>query len=269
MIKRVAFPLVVAILVGCASGSKPSSVTSGGQEAAEIAGAKAIFGSEDGVTVPSDNLDSKPAKTPAAQRSKPRVSSKPKVSSSASSSYQGLSYWIERLDGSGAQRVTTSTVFRGGDRIRLHVLSNRPGYLYIVNQGSSGRTAVLFPNATVAGEYVEPGRTYDIPASGHIRFDEQSGQEVLWIFLSQRPLPADNPGSGGYAMRNASYNTCGSKDLMVEEPENLGRSCGVGAKDLVVEDDARDSAPAEYAVSPVSALEKGSILALRLVLRHE
>src|ERR1700687_314090 len=43
--------------------------------------------------------------------------------------------------------VTPDAIFHAGDRIRLSVMSNQNGYLYIVQQGSSGTWSPLFPNA--------------------------------------------------------------------------------------------------------------------------
>jgi len=184
-----------------------------------------------------NGLDSEtPAKSSA---SKPHAKLQKPASASASGSYHGLTYWIERIGRSGTQRVGPSTVFKSGDRIRIHVRSNRSGYLYVVNQGSSGRGSFLFPTSANADEYVEANRVYTIPVSGHIRFDDQPGEEIVWLFLSQRPLPVDVPGqnrrleSRRFAAKEADYNPCGSKDLVVESPDALQTSCGAGSKDLV------------------------------------
>jgi hypothetical protein len=186
-----------------------------------------------------------------------------------------LSYWIERLNpGGGIQRVSASSVFHSGDRIRLHVRSNRPGYLYVVNQGSSGRGSYLYPASANASEYVESGRIYQVPVSGNIRFDSQPGQEIVWLFLSQRPLPVETsaqpqmrPSGGDF--RQASYNPCGSKDLVVESPDTLQNTCGAGSKDLMLEDDSQGTEPATKVSLPAEVTEKGQILALRLILRHD
>jgi Domain of unknown function (DUF4384) len=184
-----------------------------------------------------------------------------------------LSYWIERLGSGGAPRATTSTVFRSGDRIRLHIRANHPGYLYIVNQGSSGHTDFLFPTAG-GGEYIEPNRTYTLPVTGHIRFVDPPGQENVWLFLSARPLPVDAQAQGGFKQSGGyplevAYNPCGAKDLVVEAPDALQSKCGLGSKDLVVEDDARSNTPTEYAVAPAALIEQGRIMALRVILRHD
>jgi hypothetical protein len=177
------------------------------------------------------------------------------------------------LGSGGAPRATTSTVFRSGDRIRLHVRSNNPGYLYIVNQGSSGHTDLLFPTANVS-ERIESGRTYTLPATGHIRFVEPPGQETVWLFLSARPLSVNPQAQGSFKQSGghpveAAYNPCGAKDLAVEAPDALQSKCGLGSKDLVVEDDARSNTPAEYAMAPAALIEQGRILALRVILRHD
>jgi hypothetical protein len=73
------------------------------------------------------------------------------------------------------------------------------------------------------------------------------GQETVWLFLSARPLPVNAQAqdgfkqSGGHPLE-ATYNPCGAKDLAVEAPDALQSKCGLGSKDLVVEDDARSKA---------------------------
>ena len=154
-----------------------------------------------------------------------------------------LSYWIERIGENANIRVSTSTVFHSGEAIRLHVNSRRSGYLYVVNEGSSGRRAVLYPSSSNASELVEYNHAYVIPAMGHIRFDNQSGQETVWLFLSQLPLPLNNTNQNidslkEHTLRTVNYNPCGGKDLVLESPESLQSKCGVDRKDLFIEKDA-------------------------------
>lgn len=267
MFNNILVMLIISILAGCTSAPKIQDISSANQGVIKAAGAKSIFSSDDGVAL--SVTDSSPSNT----ESKPHASTHPTTHNrkpSPVASYQGMSYWIERISRNGSpQQVTTSTVFKSGDRIRLHLKSKLPGYLYIVNQDSTGKTAVLFPNSTTTSEYIESGIDYVIPSSRAIRFDDQAGQELLWIFLTQQPLPSDGqkPASNRPAATQASYNPCGGKGMLLEEPANLGRKCG--SKGLQLEEDTSGPAPAEYAVAPVSDAEPGAILNLRLTLRHE
>jgi len=194
------------------------------------------------------------------------------------SQYQGLSYWIERIGRDSLQRVTSSTVFHDGDRIRLHLRTNHTGYLYVVAQGTSGRSAYLFPSKTGESEYIEANRNYDIPAQGYITFDNHPGKEVMWLFLSKQPLPVngvertESP-SGGASTTNLALNSCGSKDLLIASPEAIQTQCGPKsggqAKDILVQDDNSSTAPAAYAVIAKDQLDQGAMLSLKLELRHE
>jgi hypothetical protein len=87
--------------------------------------------------------------------------------------------------------VDTDTVFRSGDKIRVSVESNDSGYLYIVQQGSSKTWNLLFPNEDTenGSNHVQRNREYDLPGGGRFTFDEQPGNERMFIVLSRRPEP--------------------------------------------------------------------------------
>jgi hypothetical protein len=105
----------------------------------------------------------------------------------------GLRYSFLRNGGDEYREVDPDTVFRSGDRIRVSVESNDEGYLYIVIKGTSGSWKVLFPSAEVAegSNRVSSGRQYLIPPPpGRFAFDEQAGEERLFIVLSRTPEPS-------------------------------------------------------------------------------
>jgi len=106
----------------------------------------------------------------------------------------GLRYAVLKRDASGQyQEVDPDTNFRSGDRIRLHVDANTSGYLYVVMQGSSGTWKLLFPSTEVAGgsNLVHKGESRQIPSGdrGQFVFDEQAGNEKLFIVLTRQPEP--------------------------------------------------------------------------------
>jgi hypothetical protein len=100
----------------------------------------------------------------------------------------GLRYSILKREGGESVEVTPGAVFRSGDRIRLRVEANSDGYLYIVHRGSSGVWKPLFPSSEVAGgsNKIEKGKSYEIPSGYVFTFDEQPGEEKLFIVLSRR-----------------------------------------------------------------------------------
>ena len=109
-----------------------------------------------------------------------------------SSPILGLRYSIlKRAAGDRYTEVPPDTVFHAHDIIRLNVMSNEKGYLYIVQQGSSGTWSPLFPDPSInAGRnFVEAGRTYEIPSGKGEGFemDERSGEERVFILLMREP----------------------------------------------------------------------------------
>ena len=103
----------------------------------------------------------------------------------------GLRYsFLRKSDGDEYREVDPATVFQSGDRIRVSLEANDAAYLYVVMKGSSGSWKVMFPSPEIAGGYnrVEGGRPFTIPpAPGRFAFDEQIGDEQLFLVLSRKP----------------------------------------------------------------------------------
>lgn len=87
--------------------------------------------------------------------------------------------------------VSPDTVFRAGDQIRLSVMSNEKGYLYIVQKGSSGTWSPLFPHPEINGgeNMILPAKAYNIPEQGSFTMDATSGDERLFFLLKRTPEP--------------------------------------------------------------------------------
>jgi hypothetical protein len=102
----------------------------------------------------------------------------------------GLRYTVLRLaaDNSGTE-VPADTVFHSGDRIRFSIEANAPGYLYIINQGSSGTWKPMFPSAEVedGNNKIEGWRPYTMPPRSRLAFDTTAGTENLFIVFSREP----------------------------------------------------------------------------------
>lgn len=166
--------------------------------AEEPSGAKALFYSGEGATM--SHTSSKP------------VSKKTQTTSAASTQkYMGVAYWIDKLGNEGQiYRVSSSTTFRGGERIKLYVQTNQDGYLYVYNIGTSGMTNVLFPTQNTQSNYVRAYQPVSIPESGFIRFDYNPGSEKVLVMLSPNPIniggaPESPPTSTAYAPSPPSY----------------------------------------------------------------
>jgi hypothetical protein len=171
----------------------------------------------------------------------------------------GLRYAIQRklLNGEWLE-VSADAVFRSGDRIRLTVTSNAPGYLYIIQQGSSGSWTPLYPPADESAHAprLEAGKSLILPEEGSFQFNDQPGTEALFLLFSREPLSSlpssvPEPKTSGGALDDQAVTALRkvhSRDLVVEaldapKAESLhdhgvyvvNRQTGK-AKDLVVVD---------------------------------
>lgn len=102
----------------------------------------------------------------------------------------GLRYAVlKKLEDSTYQEISPDSVFHAGDQIRLSLMANQDGYLYVIEQGSSGRWVPLYPGGSAAPDSnkLVPGKEYIIPGSGAWRFTGSPGQEKLFVMLSRTP----------------------------------------------------------------------------------
>uniref|UniRef100_Q01TV1 DUF4384 domain-containing protein n=1 Tax=Solibacter usitatus (strain Ellin6076) TaxID=234267 RepID=Q01TV1_SOLUE len=102
----------------------------------------------------------------------------------------GLRYTVLRLAAdNSAVEVSPDTVFHSGDRIRFAIEANAPGYLYIINQGSSGTWKPMFPSAEIedGNNKIEGWRPYTMPPRSRLAFDTTAGTENLFIVFSREP----------------------------------------------------------------------------------
>lgn len=104
----------------------------------------------------------------------------------------GLRYSILKKTASGLMETPADSEFRAGDSIRLSVMGNQKGYLYVIARGSSGVWTPLFPHPESAQQTNEivPGRIYQVPGGEgeYFTFDEQAGEEKLFVVLSRKPV---------------------------------------------------------------------------------
>jgi hypothetical protein len=183
--------------------------------------------------------------------------------------------------------VGSGTVFHAGDRIRLAVEANDGGYLYVVNQGSSGTWKLLFPSPEIkdGDNHIQKRVRYEIPSGYTFTFDEQSGEEKLFIVLSRQPEP--DLESLIYSLGNPAGNPAAgnpTKDKpAVEKPKMLLASAAFGddvvgklrnsyARDLIVEKvDDEQAGPkqekAVYAVNPSGSAD--SRVVADVTLKHQ
>ena len=169
-------------------------------------------------------------------------------------------------------------VFHAGDHIRLAVESNDDGYLYVVNRGSSGTWKVLFPSAEIKGgdNHIQRRTRFEIPSGYTFTFDEQPGEEKLFIVFSREPEP-DLEGliySLGQKS-SAPAETQKPKMLLASasfSDDVIGKLRTAYARDLIVEKVDDDQAgpkkeKAVYAVNPSGSAD--SRVVADVTLRHQ
>ena len=116
---------------------------------------------------------------------------------------------------------------------------NVDGYLFVVQEGSSGKWDMLFPNPQINGgtNVVRKGQKYTIPSEGWFRFDNTPGNERVFVFLSKEPLrslpgfeaPVTEREAFGQTVVDDLKSRVKSRDLVFEK-EKPADSEGAGPK---------------------------------------
>jgi hypothetical protein len=184
----------------------------------------------------------------------------------------GLRYAVLKRDEGGQyNEVDPDTSFRSGDRIRLKVDANTSGYLYVVMRGSSGTWKLMFPSAEVAGgsNLVHKGESRQIPSGerGQFVFDEQAGNEKLFIVLTRQPEPDLDKliySMGGTVTKDGSRSLVSQASLGDDIVSKLRAQ--VASRDLVFEKvDSTENAA--YVVNRSSAPD--ARLVVDIALKHK
>jgi hypothetical protein len=165
----------------------------------------------------------------------------------------GLSFSIELVaPGKPGIQVSQTRAFRSGERIRLHFKTNTGGNLSIVQLGSSGTSATLFPDSAsgLTNNSMSAGVDHILPSEKHwFRFDDSAGTEKLLVFFAKEQSTLDRA-----LPIQPVMNQIQTAELM-----SVTKSVVGGSKDLLIEtaDDAT------YAVS-----KNCDIVAMEIQLRH-
>jgi hypothetical protein len=113
---------------------------------------------------------------------------------------------LERKTDAGWRAVDPGFVFQKNDHLRFRFRTNFEGYLYVMNQGTSGTYSQLFPREDTGTENrVDRETEYVVPATeGSFRVDGPAGYDVLYWVVEPagrrepgryRPLPPPPEGS--------------------------------------------------------------------------
>ncbi len=91
-------------------------------------------------------------------------------------------------------RLSGARLFEKDYRIRLHITSPMPGYLYMLNEGPQSTNEkpdlnTLFPGLD-GSPRLAPEQEIQIPPSpGYFVFDKQKGAEKVWMIFATDPIP--------------------------------------------------------------------------------
>jgi hypothetical protein len=99
---------------------------------------------------------------------------------------------LERQQAGAWQVVDPGLILAHGDRVRFRFHTNFDGYLYVMNQGTSGNYATLFPREdTGLQNRIEAAKEYVVPAvEGSFRVSGPPGQDILYWLVTPLSLGA-------------------------------------------------------------------------------
>ena len=102
-----------------------------------------------------------------------------------------LDITLERRKNGKVESMATGHVFQAGDVIRMRLNSHFVGFLYVMNQGTSGKFTTVFPAADTGNDNrVTPDKVYLVPATEDGWFEVQgpAGFDTLYFLLSPTAL---------------------------------------------------------------------------------
>lgn len=111
-----------------------------------------------------------------------------------------ISIRLEQQDGTLMRTVPQNTVFHTGDILRFRITSHIAGFLYVVDRGTTGTTATLFPaSGDTADNTIARDQSYLVPADGDgwFRVSGPSGFDILYFLVSATPIELPPAASGG------------------------------------------------------------------------
>lgn len=179
----------------------------------------------------------------------------------------GLRYSVLKKKADGTfEEVSPDSEFRAGDSIRLSLMSNQPGYLYIIEHGSSGKWSPLYPPPGITETKLSAGQEYLVPGNGSFQFDADSGQEKLFVLLSREPetnldetiasLKQQNGGALNDQVIAQLQGQVQSRDLVFTKADDNSTSSSQSDK-------------ATYVVNKASAQTQDPHIVVNVVLSHK
>jgi Domain of unknown function (DUF4384) len=99
---------------------------------------------------------------------------------------------LEKWNSPGWQRIDPGLVLKQNDRVRFRATANFDGYLYVMNQGTSGSYDRLYPSEDAGTQNeIHAGKEYLVPATeGAFRITGPAGHEIVYWMISPAELGA-------------------------------------------------------------------------------
>ena len=104
-------------------------------------------------------------------------------------SAQRMEIMLDRFEGGAWHSIDPALVLEQADRVRFRFRSSFDGYLYVMNQSTSGKYEQLFPrDETGQDNRIVAGKEYQIPATASVfRIAGPAGHEVVyWLITPAR-----------------------------------------------------------------------------------
>lgn len=97
---------------------------------------------------------------------------------------------LERLDGDTWRGIDPGLVLNQGDRVRFKFRTNFDGFLYVMNQSTSGKYEQLFPREDTGQQnQISASREYLVPAtSAAFRISGPAGHEIVYWLVTPAKL---------------------------------------------------------------------------------
>lgn len=108
---------------------------------------------------------------------------------------QRMEIMLDRFDGGSWHAIDPALVLEQADRVRFRFRSSFDGYLYVMNQNTSGKYEQLFPrDETGQDNKIVAGKEYQIPATASVfRIAGPPGHEVVYWLMTPARLTGGPP----------------------------------------------------------------------------
>jgi hypothetical protein len=184
-------------------------------------------------------------------------------------SHLGLRYRLLSVDKATGDTtpVSSSQMFEQGDCFSLEFESNRSGYLYVFNLGSSGAWRPLLPRVEMPEEinFVPAFTTQRVPSSHCFRISGPPGEEHLFVVLSRNPQEVDelnqsirNGSTGESAPSHPSATPAGTMMMASNLNQAVQKIASLKGRDLEIQEvggikNSAENTPAVYVVHTSTA----------------